>query len=276
MKVDNVVLVCNNNNTYSKWWNSVSKVWKVHIGLDPILYFIDDTGKEVDLDETYGKVIRLEHNPNLEMFEETSMYRLWKMYTTNDTILSTDIDIYPLSKKYYNDCLTDIDENLFVWLNSPTYSKVNLRHNFQSNVTKGSTFRELIDSKIPHASTFEQFIKSLADYTRECIKKAGNQEWDYFPSKGKNRNLGLDELCLKYILNGNERVISITPAGINKEYYLEPDWYYEYRYHEIFKCDRYTDVENKIRNGYFTDFLPTKEWDPSQVEKFIKLAFGDS
>ena len=42
MKLDKVIMSCNDNPYYSDFWPLVSKVWKEKIGIDPVLVYVGD------------------------------------------------------------------------------------------------------------------------------------------------------------------------------------------------------------------------------------------
>lgn len=141
MKITKVILSCNNNPKYLPFWPIISKIWKLRFEIDPILYFIDDTeetGDEVVIDETYGKVIRFKAIKSIPTSYQSQAIRLLvpALYP-NDTLIISDIDMIPIDVYYFTKSIKHVNEHFFVMFT----------HFFQMcyNVATGKVWSEIFN-----------------------------------------------------------------------------------------------------------------------------------
>jgi len=136
MKITKVILSCNNNPEYLPFWPMISKIWKVRFDIEPILYFIDDTNGEIEIDETYGKVIRFKSLEGIPTSYQSQTIRLLApcLYP-NDTLIISDIDMIPIDVYYFTESIKYITDKQFVMYT----------HFFQMcyNVATGKIWREI-------------------------------------------------------------------------------------------------------------------------------------
>ena len=98
MKIDKVIVSCNDNPFYSDYWPVVSRVWKEMIGIEPVLVYLGDASK---LSSEYGTVVELEKLDNVPIHTQAQWARYWYTQFEPDTMwLISDIDMMPLSKQY--------------------------------------------------------------------------------------------------------------------------------------------------------------------------------
>ena len=108
MKLDTVILSSNENQDYLGFWPIVSKAWKM-MGIEPILIY---TGKEkVNLD---GNIIYFDPKNFNSSFVAQNIRLLYPSILKNKTVIISDIDSLPLSRKYYLDSVKNISSNSFV------------------------------------------------------------------------------------------------------------------------------------------------------------------
>lgn len=154
MKIQKVIHSCDDKEFYADFWPIVSKIWKLKFKVEPILlYFGTNT-----MSEEYGTVIKMKVLDNIPLNTQCQVARYWIPTTEPDTTwMTSDIDMLPISKQYFIDNISHIDDNKFVALNSDPREKYpNLLYSCCYNVAKGKTFTEILD--LP--PTWEEFMGS--------------------------------------------------------------------------------------------------------------------
>jgi len=174
MKIKYALHGVDNNSLYNDFWEPVSKVWRLRFDITPILLAVM-TKKEFlerKFDETYGKVINIEPIEGVPTHLQAQWVRFW--YTINfpdDICITSDIDMFPISKKYFIEQLKDIEDNQYVHLYSNMYPYLPVCY----HVAKGEIFEKIL--RIPE--TFEYSIKEMMRHDKsECIEHMGLQMWN--------------------------------------------------------------------------------------------------
>jgi len=155
MKIDYALTACDSNPEYYEFWPLIAKVWKEYIGIEPMLIFIgDEIPKEIS-ECPYGEVIQVSPFKGISTASQSQFIRLWypKMLT-DKTIITTDIDMFPLSKWYFKDQIKNLDDDIFVMLGMREDW-----YNICYNVAKGSTFQSILDLD----GDFETIMKTFYD-----------------------------------------------------------------------------------------------------------------
>jgi hypothetical protein len=99
MIIDKVIMSCNDDPFYSDYWPIVSKVWKVKMGIDPVLVYFGDASK---MSTEYGTVVEMEKLDDVPMHTQAQWGRFWYTQFEPETMwLISDIDMMPLSKEYF-------------------------------------------------------------------------------------------------------------------------------------------------------------------------------
>lgn len=114
MKIDFVLTAGNINSHYTKLYPLISKIWKKRFNLDCYLILV---AKEIpDYLEEFKKFIILwEPIKDINNIFVAQVIRiLYPALFKNKNILITDLDILPVSKKYFIDSIKDIEDNKFV------------------------------------------------------------------------------------------------------------------------------------------------------------------
>lgn len=139
MKIDKVILSANENKDYIDFWPLVSKAWE-RIGIEPILIY---TGKSIP--QIDGNVIHI-HIPFIKSsFVAQNARLLVPALFPNDTCIISDIDNMPLSEKYFQTNIAEINDSTFV-----VYRPEAVPNNMISimwNVAKGSVWAEIFNVK---------------------------------------------------------------------------------------------------------------------------------
>ena len=142
MKINKVILSSDSNILYIDFWESVSKVWKEKFNIDPILLLVSNDN--IDMDQTYGKVLRFNIIEELPIYLQTLWIRYWATSLFEDDIcIISDIDMYPLSKQYFIDQIKDIDDDKYVHIN-PCYQSYGTLPSCY-HIAKGSLYKEILN-----------------------------------------------------------------------------------------------------------------------------------
>lgn len=116
---------CDSNPMYLDFWPLVSKVWRLRMGIEPILVYIDEN-HDIPIDTTYGRIIKLKPIPGIPTYMHSVWGRFWAATLfPNKVCIVSDIDMFPISKTYFIKQLQNVPDNKYVHLYSPT-SKVNV------------------------------------------------------------------------------------------------------------------------------------------------------
>lgn len=114
MKIDIVLTSCNLNNYYLNLYPYTFKVWKERFGLDLYLVLISDTIPD-NLLEFKKFIILFEPIPKINTTYIAQVIRiLYPCLFDNLNILITDIDIFPISKTYFFDSISDYSNEQFI------------------------------------------------------------------------------------------------------------------------------------------------------------------
>ena len=110
MKIDKVIMSCNDNPFYSDYWPAVSRMWKEFIGIHPVLVYLGDAST---MSEEYGTVVELEKLEDAPMHTQAQWARYWYTQFEPETMwIISDIDMMPLSKKYFVDSVEPISSEI--------------------------------------------------------------------------------------------------------------------------------------------------------------------
>jgi hypothetical protein len=117
MKIKYAIHSSDSNSFYIDFWPLVSKVWKLKFNIEPILIYIDEN-KNLEIDETYGRVIRIDVVKNIPNYLQNLWVRYWyPMNFPNEVSIISDIDMFPISKKYFIDNLKEIEDHKYLHIN---------------------------------------------------------------------------------------------------------------------------------------------------------------
>jgi hypothetical protein len=101
LELQRVILATNNNPNYIQFWPIVAPLWK-QMGLKPTLALIAD--KDCPIDTSLGDVIRFDPLPDVpESLQAQAIRLLLPVLFPNETCLISDIDMLPISKRYFEE-----------------------------------------------------------------------------------------------------------------------------------------------------------------------------
>lgn len=102
MNLDYVLIGSDENTMYLDFWPTISKVWKKKFNITPILGLICDYNSEIYEDE-FGLIKKFKKIENINTGFQSQIIRLYLSNFVNGNCIISDIDMMPLSKKYFED-----------------------------------------------------------------------------------------------------------------------------------------------------------------------------
>lgn len=139
MKIDLAIHSSDSNPFYLDFWPLVSRVWKEVFGIDPILLYIDEN-HDIPIDETYGKVIKMKPIDGVPKYLQCLWIRYWWPSQVPDTIcMISDIDMFPLSRQYFINQISNISNDKYVHLNPSHKYLPSCYH-----IAKGHLFKKVL------------------------------------------------------------------------------------------------------------------------------------
>jgi hypothetical protein len=107
----------NDNPTYLDFWPVVSKVWKEVFKITPVLGLISDTDSDL-YDDGNGLIKKFKSIKGVDSALQSQIVRIFLPKFLNGNSLLSDIDMLPLSKKYFIEQFHNFDDNKFYVLSS--------------------------------------------------------------------------------------------------------------------------------------------------------------
>ena len=111
-EINYVILGSTNNSEYLDFWEPISKVWKTKFNIIPVLGLISD--EDSDLYETEFGMIKKFKQIDSEIALQSQVVRLYLPNYLNGNCLISDIDMLPISKKYFEDGFSNLTDNNIV------------------------------------------------------------------------------------------------------------------------------------------------------------------
>jgi hypothetical protein len=152
MKPTKVAISCNSNPYYLEFWEPVSRVWKHKFGIEPYLFYV---GSEKSLPPNeHGTVVAVPVVQGIPEHTQAQWARFHFTQSDPDAVwLTSDIDMFPLSREYFFDLTSRVSEDCFVSLNS------DMRDYFPVcyNMARGSVFSEVLGL----SSDFSESVKRV-------------------------------------------------------------------------------------------------------------------
>jgi hypothetical protein len=156
MKIDYAIVSSDDNPLYFEFWEIVKRLWIDLIGIKPILVKISDN----DNVEDFGNYI-IHNIKSVEGVDTGFQSQVARMYVTkyyqDYVCLTSDIDMLPLSKKYFTENIQVYNNDSLVIFSSDAYKDIN-RYPICYNAAKGKIFDEIL-----------QFDESFEDYTKKLL-----------------------------------------------------------------------------------------------------------
>jgi hypothetical protein len=255
MKIDKVIMSCDDKRYYLDFWPLVSKVWKLKFNIHPVLILFGDK-KQLNVSEEFGTVIEFKTHPNILPHIQAQWARYWFPITESDTTwLISDIDMFPISKQYFIDSIVNIRDDAFINLNANG-------NYFPAcyNGGKGKTFKEVLE--LP--DNWDQSINEIHEQSKQINYTHIPESFAvYEPDSIPMANWGIDEAFSGSKINkfkDKTRIISIPrPGGFNKQRLDRIRWNLE---------------EHKVLSGWYNDchsIRPYNSGHKPEIDKLIDL-----
>lgn len=179
MKLDYAIVGSNNDPMYLDFWPIISKVWKTVFNITPVLGLITDGDEEIINDE-FGIIFKLNQ---IDGYSDGLLSQLVRMYLPkylNGNCIISDIDMIPLSKKYFIEDLKKYNDDDFIIMSS---------HHPQ---TIGSNQYPMC-----YVAGNDKIFKEIFSL---------NDKWEDFLKKIPDNGWYTDQLHLYNVVNSNKRV----------------------------------------------------------------------
>lgn len=152
-----VSISCDSNPYYLEFWEPVSRMWKQKIGLEPYLFYVGDAASKPS--NHHGTVIHVDPVDNIPIHTQAQWARFHFTNTDKDAVwLTSDIDMFPLSKMYFLELSKPFSNDCFVSLNS------DMRNYFPVcyNMATGNMFEAVMNLK----SNFYDCVRSVYEFSK--------------------------------------------------------------------------------------------------------------
>lgn len=155
MKIQKVIHSSNSNRMYLDFWPIVSKVWKKFFNIEPILLYLNDD-PNIEISSEFGTVIKIDPISTIPIELQTLWVRYWFPINEPECVfMISDIDMIPLSKKYFIDNVSKFDEDSYLHIN-PCIESYGLIPSCY-HIAKGKKFSEVLSLD----NSFEKDIKKV-------------------------------------------------------------------------------------------------------------------
>lgn len=145
MKIDFVLTSCNNNNSYLQMYPYIFKVWKKRMELDCYLILIMDKIPEFLIEYKDYIILFPPYNNINTVFIAQTIRILYPALFENKNILITDMDIIPISKKYFIDSIENYDDKNDIFI---SYTDRYLKQKMMAmcyNIAKSETWKKIFN-----------------------------------------------------------------------------------------------------------------------------------
>lgn len=205
MRINYALVGSNNDPMYLDFWPIISKVWKTIFNITPVLGLITDGDEEITNDE-YGIIIKLNR---IDGYSDGLLSQLVRMYLPkylNGNCIISDIDMIPLSKKYFIDDLKDYNDDDFIIMSSHHPQTVNTNQYPMCYVTGNDLIFKKIFNLSDDWKTFISKIPNQGWYTDQChlynmVNQNHNIKYQFPRRSGDFTNDRIDRSSWGYDIN---------------------------------------------------------------------------
>lgn len=227
MKIEYAIVSSDENQMYLDFWPIVRDLWINLIKIKPILVLISNRDFIQDNeDHIIHEVKKLENHST--SFQSQLVRMFITKYYKDSVCITSDIDMLPLSNKYFNNIVKEDKEESMVILSSDAYQTI--RYPICYNVGKGSTFNDILDLNC----TFQEYCDRLSSYNQgwdtdelyfgKCIDEFSDKSRVVFKNRGWMYGMALNRIDrvywrydINYLKNGDYiDCHSLRPYPVNK------------------------------------------------------------
>ena len=113
MRLDRVILACDENKNFLEYFKSVSLAWKKIIQVKPTLFFIGKN-KIRELNNFYGDIVIFDPIKGIPTSFQAQCIRLLAPCLYNDVSIISDMDMIPMSYNYFQKTIAPYDDDKFI------------------------------------------------------------------------------------------------------------------------------------------------------------------
>jgi len=162
MKIDRVVISSNDNPDYLEFVKIVGPAWKKLLGIKPTLMYISNKKQEEwAWMEEYVDVLQV---PDIDVIPSSNHAQASRMLVATkfgqDVCMLSDLDMLPLSGKYFVDAVKSIPDDMIAFLGGNAYHEQYMAP-ICYMVAKGDTFAEILN---PDEKGYDDLVESLIPY----------------------------------------------------------------------------------------------------------------
>ena len=154
MKIDNAIIGVDDKKCYQQLWPDVARIWNI-LGVTPRLYWVTNSKENFPYPSPYGTITKL---PILPMYSrgflwgeeqcsgyESMLARMYGCATASGVNILADIDMFPLSRRFFIDNLEIYKPDQMIILGA-SFEYFIMGHRFSSNyhVGKNTSFAKMI------------------------------------------------------------------------------------------------------------------------------------
>ena len=226
----NVSISCDSNPYYLEFWEPISRIWKKKFGLNPYLFFVGEKNNAPS--DEWGTVVQIDPVPGIPIHTQAQWARFHFTQTLPDEIwITSDIDMFPLSRMYFLDMIKGVPDDCFVSLNS------NMRDYFPVcyNVASGSLFRDVLDL----SSSFSDDVGRVFESSRTDSHVVNGK---IFENWGCDEKYSSEKICKYRSANPTKVVQLFRPGGFHGGRRIDRGvWQYD---EELVKQEWYLDCHS--------------------------------
>ena len=145
MKLDYAIMGSNMDPMYLDFWPIISKTWKEIFNITPVLGLICNENSDFYQDKN-GIVKKFKSIDGIDSSLQSQIIRLFLTKELTGNIIITDIDMVPLSKKYFIDQVSFFDEKkIYVMTSDNTECNQNKEIPMCYNISNSKLFSEMLE-----------------------------------------------------------------------------------------------------------------------------------
>ena len=189
MELKYAVVSSDSNPEYLDFWPYVAKAWK-RIEIEPVLLYIDKQTPP-DWVHQYGHVIYLESIPEWSIAQQAQCIRFWAAKLLDYPFIISDIDMLPISEKYYKNGVASIGDKGIV-----SYSSDIIKYRWYVNNPQYPMCYIAGDSK-SFSDLLEMNDNSHQDFLRRLMKmniRFGTDQKFFYNQSVKNKHIAIKHL----------------------------------------------------------------------------------